>query len=111
MNIYEDENVVVKPSPIEGRGVFAKRPFKTGETVLRWKVKRLSPQEETNIDEGSKRYVNTLEDGTKVLMQIPERYVNSSTEPNTATAGEADVAIRDIEVGEEITSEYPIDSR
>lgn len=54
------------------------------------------------------RYLGTLDDGTRVLMQAPERFVNSSDCPNTKTVGESDVALRAIEKGEELTSKYPL---
>ena len=58
---------------------------------------------------GVKREITVEDDGTRVLMQAPERYVNSdSSAPNTQTVGESDVAVRDISLGEEITSDYPL---
>jgi SET domain-containing protein len=74
MSIYEDENIIVAPSPIEGFGIFTKRTFKKGE----------------------------------VVMQIPERYVNHSDNPNTEVIDDTDVALKDINIGEEITSNYPL---
>jgi SET domain-containing protein len=109
MSLYEDENIVVKPSSIEGLGVFAKRSFKKDEVVFRWNPKRLTKQELENLPADQKRYVNTLSDGTSVLMQVPERYVNSSENPNTFMSGETDIALRDIAEGEEITSKYPLE--
>lgn len=106
MNIYEDESFIVKPSLIEGYGVFAKRNFKNGETVLSWRPTKLSDSELLSIPEDQKGFLEKLADGTTVLMNAPERYVNSSETPNTRVAGESDVAIRDIQEGEEITSHY-----
>ncbi|HEX8946770.1 MAG TPA: SET domain-containing protein [Candidatus Paceibacterota bacterium] len=106
MTIYEDENVVVRPSPIEGYGLFAKRAFKSGEIVLKWHPTKLTEEESLSIPEDQKRYINKLADGTSVLMSIPERYVNSSNTPNTRVIEASDVAIRDIQEGEEITSHY-----
>jgi uncharacterized protein len=93
MTMYEDNNVIVKPSTIEGFGVFAKREFKKGEVVLVWHPTTLTKEELSNIPEDQKRYINTLEDGTSVLMNIPERYINSSDKPNTHTVGTTDVAV------------------
>jgi len=39
-------------------------------------------------------------------MQAPERYVNHSCNPNTKVNNFSDIAIRNIEIGEEITSDY-----
>lgn len=110
MTLYEDESVVVKPSLIEGYGVFAKRLFKTGETVLSWNPQRLSKDEVRTIPEDQRRYLNVLEDGTDVLMQIPERYINHSDIPNTRVVDKTDVAVRDIYEGEEVTSSYTFDN-
>jgi len=104
--IYEDDNVIVKPSTIEGFGVFAKREFKKGEIVLVWHPTTLTEEKLSIISEDQKRYINTLEDGTSVLMNIPERYINSSNQPNTHVIKATDVAARDILIGEEITSNY-----
>ena len=49
-----------------------------------------------------------MDDGSRVLMQAPERFMNSSDAPNTDTIGESDVALRDINAGEELTSKYPL---
>jgi SET domain-containing protein len=108
MIVYENDNVIVKPSTIEGFGVFAKREFKKGEVVLIWHPTILTKEELSNVLEDQKRYTNTLENGTSVLMNIPERYVNSSNKPNTHTVGATDVAVRDISIGEEITSNYAL---
>jgi hypothetical protein len=54
------------------------------------------------------RYLGTLDDGTRVIMQPPECFVNSSDCPNTKTVGESDVALRTIMEGEELTSNYPL---
>lgn len=106
MKIYEDENIFVAPSPIEGLGVFAKRMFKKGEVVLHWNPKRLSEDEIESVSEEERRYINKLEDGSSVLMQVPEKYVNHSDQPNTRAEGESDIATKDISEGEEITSSY-----
>jgi SET domain-containing protein len=108
MIIYEDDNIIVKPSAIEGFGVFAKREFEKGEIVLIWHPTMLTKEKLSNVPEEHKRYVNILEGGASVLMNIPERYINSSDKPNTHVVRTTDVAIRDILVGEEITSNYSL---
>ena len=35
-SIYEDHDVIARPSRIEGIGLFAKRRFEAGEVVLTW---------------------------------------------------------------------------
>ena len=68
MGTYEDGKLVVKASPIEGLGLFAKRAFRKEETVLRWHPRRISEEEFRDTPAKERRYLGTLEDGTKVLM-------------------------------------------
>ncbi len=98
--------VVVKKSRIEGLGVFAARTFKMGELVLRWNLSRqLSGEEARQAPENEKRYL-AFSGGKWVLQLPPARYVNHSCEPNTFVKDFCDIAKRDIEKGEEITSDY-----
>lgn len=71
-----------------------------------WHPTRLAEEEMLAVREDQKRYINKLGDGSSGLMNIPERYVNHSDTPNTHPFGDADVAIRDILIDEEITSSY-----
>lgn len=96
----------IKESTISGKGLFAKVLIPKGTVVLAWKPKVLTRQEAKKLpEEEQKHYL--YPDGEKMLwMQPPERYVNHSCEPNTHVEGQSDVASRDIQPGEEITSDY-----
>lgn len=99
-------DIVVKESSIEGRGVFARRDFKKGEVVLKWGNSReLTQKQADGLSENEKRYVECF-GGRYLLMQPPERFVNHSCDANTFVFGRCDVAKRDIQKGEEITSDY-----
>lgn len=100
------DNIEVKQSPISGRGLFAKGLIKKGSTVLTWHPKVLSRKDADALpDEEKKHYL--YPDGENMLwMQPPERYINHSCEPNTRVVGQSDVALRDIQPDEEITSDY-----
>ena len=102
--------MAVRSSPIEGLGLFAQRGFVEGETVLRWHPKRLSAAEFESTAPEDRRYLSPARYPATggLLMQVPERYVNSTGSPNTRTHGESDVALRDIAAGEELTSNYPL---
>ena len=108
MIVFESEDVIVQTSAIEGLGVFAKRNFKKGEKVLRWKPEREMSQEEfESMSPQERKYIPRLENGRYILMGIPERYINHSCGPNTSYSGwDSDRAVRDIKKGEEITSDY-----
>ena len=99
-------DIVVKWSKIAGRGVFANRNFKKGEKVIQWDIShQLLPYEIKKLPEKIKKYIAFF-NGLYILMQTPGKYVNHSCDPNTTTRNFCDVAIRDINKGEEITGNY-----
>ncbi len=102
----KSDNVIVKNSSIEGKGVFALRDFKKGEVVLHWNISHTLPKEKVDqMTDEEKKYISFLND-KYVVMQEPEKYVNHSCEPNTTAKNFCDVAIKDIRKGEEITTNY-----
>lgn len=86
-------------------GVFANRDFKKGEIVLKYNLKVLSQKEFDNLPAEEKKFTHER-DGVIYSYPAPERYVNHSDKPNTVQDFEigADIAIRDIKKGEEITT-------
>lgn len=102
--------VEVNRSAIHRQGVYAITAFKAGETVLRWDTSvRLNAEAAASLPESEQTYLHPYADGTYLLVQAPERYVNHACEHNTTVIDFCDVAIRDIAVGEEITSNYELD--
>lgn len=99
------DNIVINKSKINHKGVFANRNFKKGETVLLWKPKIISKKEFEDLTDNKNQYLIN-EGGIYFLMQSPEKFVNHSCNPNTKAINRSDVAIRDIKLGEEITSSY-----
>jgi uncharacterized protein len=103
-------DVIVKPSRIHARGVFAARAFVRGEVVVRWDVsRRIAKSDIDSLDAAERPYVHPYDAVSLVLVQSPERFVNHSCDHNTEVVDFADVAIRDIAAGEEITSNYETD--
>ena len=101
------EDVEIRESLIEGRGLYAKRVFNPGETVLRWDLSQTIPNEELSVLwEEERRYTHPLNKQQTLIVQAPERFVNHSCDGNTEVREFCDVATRRIEVGEEITSDY-----
>lgn len=98
-------NVIVKKSKIHGKGVFALRDFKKGETVLEWNLKPLKKSEVAFLPLSKKKRVMHI-NKKYFLMLSPGRYVNHSCEANSKIKNMSDVAIRNIKKGEEITSRY-----
>lgn len=86
-------DVIVKKSGIEGKGVFAARDFKKGETVLTWHPKSLTKNEFDNLSDSESRYRHK-EGNSYSIMQTPERYVNHSCDPNTKPNDSSDIAVK-----------------
>jgi SET domain-containing protein len=107
-------------SPIEGLGLFAKLPIQKGAVVWKFvpRIDALLTKEEVNAlptitRELCLRYAYYVPvTGKYVLCGDDARFVNHSDTPNTAGAypeGDPygiDIAIRDIDAGEEITCDY-----
>jgi SET domain-containing protein len=106
----ERMDVELKESPIHEMGVYALRGFRAGDVVLRWDTSNRVPAERAADDRRSQnQYLHPYDSKSYFVVQSPECYVNHSCDHNTNVVDFADVAIRDIAVGEEITSNYETD--
>lgn len=106
-------DIEVRPSSIEGLGIFATRSFRSGERITRVHVVReITPETPIREDLGERVEHCAYPDGKTVLIAFPERQVNHSCNPNAYEAFEADtsylVARREISAGQEITIDYNI---
>lgn len=99
-------NIEVKKSNITGKGLFATSLITKGATVLTWHPKILTREEADKLPNEEKDHYLYPEGDKMLWMQPPERYINHSCEANTHVVGQSDVASRDIQPGEEITSDY-----
>lgn len=100
-------NVIIKKSNINKKGVFAARNIKKGDVILKWKpLKILTKQEVNKLAETEKHYVSNYKHGEYILQGEPERYMNHSCNPNSEVQNRSDIAIKNIKKGEEITSDY-----
>jgi len=107
------DRVYVKSSPIQGLGVFARRNFATGETILVRDERPVTPTRPLRPERHEvEQHCDWLEDGRQVYLGFPERHINHSCEANAFVrfvngAGSV-VAMRPIKVNEEITNHYSI---
>lgn len=100
------EDVIVRESKIEGKGVFAARGFKKGEVVLKWNDSPILTSEQAEkFSKEEKKYIY-YEGDKRVLVKPPARFVNHSCDPNVIVRDFCDIAKRDIKKGEEITEDY-----
>jgi SET domain-containing protein len=97
--------VVVRDSPIHGRGVFAVRRIEAGDVGIEGCRTRLTDDEVRSLPPEERPYVSVV-DGQSILMQPPSRFVNHSFNPNARGSEYCDVAVRAIEAGEEVTVDY-----
>jgi hypothetical protein len=105
--------IEVRPSTIEGLGIFAMRSFSPGERISRVRVIReITPQAPLREDMGERKDHCAYPDGKVVLIAAPERHVNHSCDPNAYESfdgrGSWLVARRAVTRDEEITVDYNI---
>ncbi len=108
------EKVVVKLSPIHGKGVFAAADFEAGDRILRRDDSRLVTDDAPLAGGEHEYHCDWIADGRVVYLQEPERHTNHSCDPNIFVEVDEDgaryfTARRDIRAGEEITEDYTID--
>ncbi len=106
-------DVDVKPSPIQGLGIFAARAFRPGERIGRVNIVReVTAERPLNAEQGELIEHCAYPDDKVVLWGFPDRHVNHSCDPNAWVLYEGDdcylVARRDLTAGEEITCDYNI---
>jgi len=102
-------------SPHVGYGVFASQPIPKGSLVYVQDPLdiKITPQQYQRLDETSRQLAEKYSfldaKGNRILSWDAAKYVNHSCHPNTmSTAWGFEVALRDIEPGEEITDEYSL---
>lgn len=105
--------VEVRTSSIEGLGLFAARPFSSGQRIRRINVLReVTPTSPLREELGERADHCDYPNGKVVLIGTPDRYINHSCDPNAYVLYESDrsflVARRDIPTGQEITCDYNI---
>ena len=105
--------VEVKSSTIEGLGLFALRPFASGQRIRRINVVREITAEAPLREELGERHDHCdYPDGKVVLIGFPDRHINHSCDPNSFIEYEEEacyiVARRQITAGEELTCDYNI---
>lgn len=106
------KNVVVKKSRISGKGVFSSRSFRKGQVILEMDDSHVVTDPSKVTKEQHEFELDYLSDGKIVVMQVPERYINHSCDPNsyvkTVNGIRKVFAMRDINKGDEIVGDYSI---
>ena len=112
----DSPRVAVLSSAIQGCGVFAVKAFRRGTVVLRIDDSRVVDSDHPlRIADGeSPDHRDFLPDGTVVLMQSPECYVNHSCHPNCyvySACRERFILTKcDVAAGEELLVDYAVNA-
>jgi hypothetical protein len=106
-------HIDVRPSSIEGFGIFATRPFTAGDVITRVTVVReITPDAPIRGDLGERIEHCAYPDGKILLIAFPERHVNHSCDPNAYERfddhGSCLVARHAIATDQEITIDYNV---
>ncbi len=109
------KKVEARDSKINGRGLFAARPMAQGEVILAIDDSVVISADDPVLSKliGSEPDpCDYLPDGTVILMQEPERYINHSCDPNvhvySVDKERLVLAMRGITEGEELVFDYAI---
>jgi SET domain-containing protein len=108
--------VAISPSHIQGNGLFALEDIPRGAVILPLDDSRVIDVERPLRPEFGERAIHRdfLPDGTVVLMQEPERFINHCCEPNayvySANRQRYVLAMRDIHAGGEILVDYSLNA-
>src|SRR5262245_7573166 len=104
---------IVRESRIRGLGVFAERKYAAGEVILWIDDSRVVDDDHPRAPGESAEHCDYLAGGTVVLMQEPERHINSSCDPSayvkTIRGKRCVVARKALRAGDEVTYDYIID--
>jgi len=103
-------SVIIKDSKIQGKGVFAGADFRKGCIVMKWDASIILTENEAKKTPKSQKKYLVFFKGRYIMAQSPEKYLNHSCEPNTREGSLCDVAARDIKKGEELTTDYSINT-
>lgn len=106
---------VVRPSPIEGLGLFSAEPIiPAGEIIYRWDERlawTCTEAEFRNLPMAARKHVERygwrdIPSGRWRASVDNSRFINHSPTPNTVHRENGQFALRDILPGEEITENY-----
>jgi SET domain-containing protein len=106
----------VRPSPIAGRGLFARTDLAAGQRIIEYVGERITKDESLRRCEAGNPYIFALDDEHDLDGSVEwnlARFINHSCAPNCETEDDEGriwvVALRDIRAGEELTYNYNFD--
>ena len=119
-DVWADDRVVVRPSPIAGRGLFARDDLAAGTVVLRYGGRLVTTAELAALLAGAaadpdRPYVDTItvDDGAHLVMPpgTVAHFGNHACDPTLWHVGPYELATRRaVRAGEELTVDYATNS-
>ena len=115
-----DPRIVIRPSSIQGKGMFATAPIRQGEVVSIWGGSLLLSREDIDGDKAeawrAKGYVwAAIDEGLFLAARLPAgeqdltHFINHACEPNVWMRDEVTlIARKEIHKGEELTIDYAL---
>ncbi|HIH05105.1 TPA: SET domain-containing protein [Candidatus Woesearchaeota archaeon] len=100
--------VTVRTLPKKGRGVFAARPFRKGEVILRIRGKVITLAQAECCSRYQQDHMYTLGKDRYMVAGYPDKYINHSCSPNVYEKGMTIRAMRGIRQGEELCFHYAL---
>ena len=105
-----DTGIEIRGSEIHRHGVYALCAFRAGDIVLRWDTShRVSCEQSATYEQDPHTHLHPFNANEFFVVKSPECFVNHSCDNNTVARNFMDVAVRGIQPGEEITSNYETD--
>ena len=104
-------DVAVRDAGAKGLGVFALRPFRTGEFIFRRRHGRIVASAQLDsLSAEDRRHLCELDYERSAVLLPPGCFLNHSCEPNAMRRGVNVFAWRRIGAGEEITIDYRLNA-
>ena len=92
----------------KGYGVFAKRAFRKGETILPVKGAVISEEEANTCSRYQQDHMYTVGKNKYIIAQYPDKYINHSCSPNTFEKNRKLLAMKAIKKDEELCFHYSL---
>jgi SET domain-containing protein len=113
LEAWIDPHIEVRPSPIQGRGMFTTAPIRAGEVVIVWGGELFTGED---VQAGKARQDSVAAIGEDLYLadpvdapDCPDYFLNHSCDPNVWMQDAVTlIARRDIAPGEELTADYAL---
>jgi hypothetical protein len=105
-----DERVVIGDAGHKGVGLFAARPFRRGEVILRFHGRVVHRDELPALTPWERNHLGELSEETYQVLPAPRCYMNHACDANAVSDAATVYARRAIRPGEELTIDYRVNA-